>query len=47
VGRETVVMPFKQTKRATGTVGESAAGKKTKVTHHEGGQSVSEKSQAT
>ena len=40
-------MPAKQTKRATGTVGEGAAGKKTKATQHGGGQSVSEKSQAT
>ena len=40
-------MPPKQTKRATGTVGEGAAGKKAKVTQHVGGQSVSEKSQAT
>ena len=37
----------KQTKRATGTVGEGAAGKKAKATQHAGGQSVSEKSQAT
>ena len=40
-------MPPKQTKRATGTVGEGAAGKKTKVTQHVGEQSVSEKSQTT
>ena len=40
-------MPPKQTKRAKGTVGESAAGKKAKTTQHEGGQSVSEKSQTT
>ena len=40
-------MPPKQTKRATGTVGEGAAGKKAKATQHAGGQSVSEKSQAT
>jgi hypothetical protein len=40
-------MPAKQTKRATGTVGEGAAGKKAKATQHAGGQSVSEKSQAT
>ncbi len=46
-GRETVVMPTKQTKRATGTVGEGAAGKKAKATQHAGGQSVSEKSQDT
>jgi hypothetical protein len=31
----------------TGTVGEGAAGKKAKATQHVGGQSVSEKSQAT
>ncbi len=37
----------KQTKRATGTVGEGAEGKKAKATHHPGGQSVSEKSQDT
>jgi len=40
-------MPPKQTKRAKGTVGDGAAGKKTKATQHAGGQSVSEKSQAT
>ena len=40
-------MPPKQTKRATGTVGEGAAGKNAKTTQHAGGQSVSEKSQAT
>ena len=40
-------MAPKQTKRATGTVGEGAAGKKAKATQHAGGQSVSEKSQAT
>ncbi len=40
-------MPPKQTKRVTGTVGECAAGKKAKTTQHEGGQSVSEKSQTT
>ena len=40
-------MPPKQTKRAKGTVGEGAAGKKVKTTQDEGGQSVSEKSQAT
>ena len=44
-GRETVVMPPKQTKRVTGTVGEGATGKKTKATQHADGQSVSEKSQ--
>jgi hypothetical protein len=44
--QETVVMPPKKTKRATGTVGEGAAGKKAKATQHAGGQSVSEKSQA-
>ena len=42
-----VVMPAKQTKLATGTVGEGAAGKKAKATQHPGGQSVSEKSQTT
>ena len=40
-------MPPKQTKRATGTVGEGPSGKKAKVTQHVGGQSVSEKSQVT
>ena len=45
--RETVVMSSKQTKRATGTVGEGATGKKAKTTQHEGGQCVSEKSQVT
>ena len=40
-------MPPKQTKRATGTVGEGAAGKKANETQHVGGQSVSEKSQTT
>jgi hypothetical protein len=40
-------MPPKQTKRAKGTVGEGAAGKKAKATQHAGGQSVSEKSQVT
>ena len=40
-------MSPKQTKRATGTVGEGAGGKKAKVTQHTGGQSVSEKSQTT
>ena len=40
-------MPAKQTKRATGTVGEGAAVKKAKATQHAGGQSVSEKSQTT
>ncbi len=34
-------------KRATGTVGEGAVGKKAKATQHAGGQSVSEKSQDT
>ncbi len=43
-GRETVVMPAKPTKRAKGSVGEGEAGKKAKVTHHPGGQCVSEKS---
>ncbi len=42
-----VVMPPKQTKRATGTVKEGAACKKAKATQHVGGQSVSEKSQTT
>jgi hypothetical protein len=46
-GRETVVRSPKQTKRTTGTVGEGAADKKAKATQHAGGQSVSEKSQAT
>ena len=41
------MIPPKQTKRATGTVGEGAAGKKAKATQHSGGQSVSEKSQVT
>ncbi len=41
------MIPPKQTKRVTGTVGEGEPGKKTKVTHHAGGQSVSEKSQVT
>ena len=40
-------MAPKQTKRAKGTVGEGAAGKKTKTTQDAGGQSVSEKSQTT
>jgi hypothetical protein len=40
------VIPSKQTKRATGTVGQGVAAKKTKTTQHAGGQSVSEKSQA-
>jgi hypothetical protein len=44
---KTVVMTTKQTKRSTGTVGEGTAGKKAKATQHEGGQSVSEKSQDT
>ena len=35
------------TKRAKESVGEGETGKKTKVTQHEGGQSVSEKSQVT
>ncbi len=47
MGWETAVMPPKQTKRAKGTVGEGAAGKKAKATQHAGGQCVSEKSQAT
>ncbi len=34
-------------KRAKGSVGEGEAGKKAKATQHAGGQSVSEKSQAT
>jgi hypothetical protein len=41
------VIPSKQTKRATGTVGEGATGKKAKATQHAGGQSVGEKSQST
>ena len=40
-------MSPKQTKRAKGTVGEGAVGKKAKTTQHAGGQCVSEKSQAT
>jgi hypothetical protein len=39
-GRETVVMPANPTKRATGTVGEGAAGKKAKATQDAGGQSA-------
>ena len=34
-------------KRAKGSVGEGETGKKAKATQHPGGQSVSEKSQAT
>ena len=37
----------KPTKRVKGSVGEGEAGKKAKATQHAGGQSVSEKSQAT
>ncbi len=40
-------MAPEQTKRAKGTVGEGAAGKKSKTTQHVGGQCVSEKSQVT
>ena len=40
-------MSPKQTKRETGTMGEGVAGKQAKATQHVGGQSVSEKSQAT
>ena len=40
-------MPSKQTKRAKESVGEGEGGKKAKATQHAGGQSVSEKSQAT
>ena len=40
-------MPPKQTKRVKGTVGEGSTGKKAKATQYVGGQSVSEKSQAT
>jgi hypothetical protein len=40
-------MSPKQTKRATGTVGEGTVGKKAKATQYAGGQSVSEKSQTT
>jgi hypothetical protein len=41
-------MPAKPTKHAKGSVGEGEAGKKAKATQHAGGgQSVSEKSQAT
>ena len=47
MGRKTVVMSGKPTKRAKGSVGEGEAGKKAKVTQHADGQSVSEKSQAT
>ncbi len=43
-GRETVVMSPKPTKRVKGSVGEGVGGKKTEVTQHAGGQSVSEKS---
>ena len=41
------MIPPKQTKRATGTVGEGTAGKKAKATQHAGGKSVSEKSHDT
>ncbi len=41
------MIPPKQTKRAKGTVGEGAAGKKAKATQHAGGHSVSEKSLTT
>jgi hypothetical protein len=41
------VRPSKQTKGATGTVGEGVTGKKVKTTQHAGGKSVSEKSQVT
>ena len=40
-------MPAKPTKRVKGSVGEGEVGKKVKVTHHTGGQSVSQKSQST
>ena len=40
-------MPAKQKKRAKRSVGEGEAGKNAKATQHAGGQSVSEKSQAT
>ena len=40
-------MPAKKGKRAKGTVGDGAAGKKAKATEQAGGQCVSEKSQAT
>ncbi len=40
-------MPPKQTKRAKGTLGNGATGKKAKTTQHAGGQCVSEKSQVT
>ena len=36
-----------QAKRVKGSVGEGETGKQTKVTQHEGGQSVSEESQDT
>ena len=47
LGWETVVIPTKPTKCVKGSVGEGEEGKKAKVTQHEGGQSVSEKSQVT
>ena len=43
----TAVMPAKKGKRAKGTVGDGAAGKKAKATEQAGGQCVSEKSQDT
>ena len=39
-------MPAKKGKRAKGTVGDGASGKKAKATEQAGGQCVSEKSQA-
>ena len=47
LGWETVVIPTKPTNRVKGSVGEGEEDKKAKVTHHAGGQSVSEKSQVT
>jgi hypothetical protein len=40
-------MPAKPAERAKGSVGEGEAGKKANVTHHTGGESVSEKCQVT
>ena len=40
-------MSAKPTKRVKGSVGEGETSKKAKATHHAGGESVSEKSQAT
>ncbi len=41
------MIPAKPTKCTKGSVGECEVGKKVKTTQHEGGQSVSEKSQDT